>query len=363
LHFPFPAVVVAPIPYSPLPHPYQFRAGDRARTGDVQLGKLAFYQLNYAREVFREPAVGIEPTTARLRIECSTTELRWLASLARSAPVLSGVARAQRLTPIPLPSSALARTRTVTPYGTTPSRWRVYQFHHQGDKTDFRRRHRTSERHPLRESKPPCKTTGPTGLEPATSRVTVECSNQAELRPLNSPRTALGCSGANVYLKSQTLRVCSSSSLLEGPRTALGLFRGLRLSEVANASRLLPFNLSSNLLSHAKHRVATQHSPYGSRTRLCTVKGCRPEPIDERGGLARQPGPGAFYESLALSRSLLILPLSDSGNGIRTRVPALRGPCPRPLDDTAVFLCAERTRPFPSTSRFNFQTSNRPGGT
>src|SRR5262245_14757458 len=25
----------------------------------------------------REPAVGIEPTTARLRIECSTTELRW----------------------------------------------------------------------------------------------------------------------------------------------------------------------------------------------------------------------------------------------------------------------------------------------
>src|SRR6185369_16738433 len=27
------------------------RAGDRTRTGDVQLGKLAFYQLNYAREL------------------------------------------------------------------------------------------------------------------------------------------------------------------------------------------------------------------------------------------------------------------------------------------------------------------------
>jgi hypothetical protein len=25
-------------------------AGDRTRTGDVQLGKLAFYQLNYARD-------------------------------------------------------------------------------------------------------------------------------------------------------------------------------------------------------------------------------------------------------------------------------------------------------------------------
>ncbi len=30
---------------------------------------------------------------------------------------------------------ALARTRTVTPCGTTPSRWRVYQFHHQGPST------------------------------------------------------------------------------------------------------------------------------------------------------------------------------------------------------------------------------------
>ena len=46
----------------------------------------------------------------------------------------------------------------------------------------------------------PKKTTGPTGLEPATSRVTVECSNQAELRPQlpesgseppSSPRTFL----------------------------------------------------------------------------------------------------------------------------------------------------------------------------
>jgi hypothetical protein len=55
----------------------------------------------------REPPVGIEPTTARLRIECSTAELRWR-------------------------ENALARTRTATPFGTTPSRWRVYQFHHQG---------------------------------------------------------------------------------------------------------------------------------------------------------------------------------------------------------------------------------------
>ena len=35
------------------------RAGDRTRTGDVQLGKLAFYQLNYARDCL--PWLGLPP--------------------------------------------------------------------------------------------------------------------------------------------------------------------------------------------------------------------------------------------------------------------------------------------------------------
>src|SRR5438067_4265220 len=81
--------------------------------------------------------------TARLRIGCSTTELLWRNS-----------------------ANALERTRTAMPFGTTPSRWRVYQFHHQGASLSF----------------DISKRTGPTGLEPATSRVTVECSNQTELR-------------------------------------------------------------------------------------------------------------------------------------------------------------------------------------
>src|ERR1019366_608066 len=68
---------------------------------------------------------------------------------------------------------ALTRIRTETPYGTTPSRWRVYQFHHQGDYLDI--------------GTPT--TTGATGFEPATSRVTVECSNQTELRPQRTFRT------------------------------------------------------------------------------------------------------------------------------------------------------------------------------
>ena len=96
-----------------------------------------------------------ELMTARLRIGCSTTELLW--------QVLA---------------SALERTRTAMPYGTTPSRWRVYQFHHQGNITSLA----ANLREPLSPTSP-YHITGPTGLEPATSRVTVECSNQAELRP------------------------------------------------------------------------------------------------------------------------------------------------------------------------------------
>ena len=57
----------------------------------------------------REPPVRFELTTARLRIESSTPELRWR-----------------------IQNNALERTRTAMPFGTTPSRWRVYQFHHQG---------------------------------------------------------------------------------------------------------------------------------------------------------------------------------------------------------------------------------------
>ena len=85
--------------------------------------------------------------------------------------------------------SALARTRTATPFGTTPSRWRVYQFHHQGKLPREEGCGRGAATpvslnlRPLPSAPCPALTTGPTGLEPATSRVTVECSNQTELRP------------------------------------------------------------------------------------------------------------------------------------------------------------------------------------
>src|SRR5438046_10380912 len=74
---------------------------------------------------------------------------------------------------------ALERTRTAMPFGTTPSRWRVYQFHHQGKTTAICEELVAGCSPPA----PSSLHTGPTGLEPATSRVTVECSNQTELRP------------------------------------------------------------------------------------------------------------------------------------------------------------------------------------
>ena len=68
------------------------RAGDRIRTGDLNLGKVALYRLSYTRVccslqpaacraggVLPEPPVGFEPTTAALRMRCSTPELRWRA--------------------------------------------------------------------------------------------------------------------------------------------------------------------------------------------------------------------------------------------------------------------------------------------
>src|SRR5258705_11146686 len=85
-----------------------------------------------------EPLVGFEPTTARLRIECSTPELQW-----------------QRTTRMPWRGFEPRRLSAPPPQ--------------DGVSTSFTTRART---------------TGPTGLEPATSRVTVECSNQTELRPL-----------------------------------------------------------------------------------------------------------------------------------------------------------------------------------
>ena len=61
-----------------------FRAGDRTRTGDVQLGKLAFYQLNYARDT-RAIIANIRPGTSGRGIRRAVTSLRALSARADKA--------------------------------------------------------------------------------------------------------------------------------------------------------------------------------------------------------------------------------------------------------------------------------------
>jgi hypothetical protein len=96
--------------------------------------------------LLREPPVRFELTTARLRIESSTPELRWRIQVMRFKQCPGADSNRYAFRHHPLKMACLP----ISPPGPTTL---------QLEKT------------------------GPTGLEPATSRVTVECSNQTELRP------------------------------------------------------------------------------------------------------------------------------------------------------------------------------------
>ena len=57
--------------------PLFFGAGDEARTRYLDLGKVALYQMSYARKRRRYcgtlvPPVGVEPTTRGFSVRCST---------------------------------------------------------------------------------------------------------------------------------------------------------------------------------------------------------------------------------------------------------------------------------------------------
>ena len=47
-----------------------FGAGDEARTRYLDLGKVALYQMSYAREMV--PQAGVEPATRGFSVRCST---------------------------------------------------------------------------------------------------------------------------------------------------------------------------------------------------------------------------------------------------------------------------------------------------
>ena len=68
--------------FEPLPYPFHkkerhpkgvllfYGAGDEARTRYLDLGKVALYQMSYARKMV--PPVGVEPTTRGFSVRCST---------------------------------------------------------------------------------------------------------------------------------------------------------------------------------------------------------------------------------------------------------------------------------------------------
>ena len=70
----------------------------------------------------KEPQIGIEPLTARLRIECSTTELLWRIDHPHRRPAA----------PAP-PDGCPGADSNRDAFRHHPLKWRVYQFHHQGN--------------------------------------------------------------------------------------------------------------------------------------------------------------------------------------------------------------------------------------
>jgi hypothetical protein len=127
---------------------------DRVRNG------LRSTSLAYSNS---EPAVGIEPTTARLRIECSTTELRWRSSRCSvSCPGADSNRDALRHHPLKMACLPISPPGPAVPC--------IPSLHFP----------------PLPLHFLPCNTllrTGLTGLEPATSGVTDRHSNQLSYSP------------------------------------------------------------------------------------------------------------------------------------------------------------------------------------
>ena len=125
----------------------------------------------------REPQIGIEPTTARLRIECSTTELLW--RLPRRARSGRTGASCTTYAPHDLPICRCAcpgADSNRDAFRHHPLKMACLPISPPGQPSAAANRNRAELTSCLH-------LTGATGLEPATSRVTVECSNQTELRP------------------------------------------------------------------------------------------------------------------------------------------------------------------------------------
>jgi hypothetical protein len=150
-----------------------------SRTRETRSAPVADSDRRFDYLRISEPAVGIEPTTARLRIGCSTTELRWRAAGEPTEGCPGADSNRDAFRHHPLKMACLP----ISPPGPNESGMR----------------HRTSIPAWAGESRfaIPYVRTGLTGLEPATSGVTDRHSNQAELQPPDVPSTSATCAVPN----------------------------------------------------------------------------------------------------------------------------------------------------------------------
>src|SRR3954469_1206382 len=154
---------------------------------DVENGKSAqpvrrLRAFSMSKPFQSEPQVRIELTTARLRIGCSTPELLW--QVLANGPSTGGVAvKAPPCATLYSQRHWHLKRRAVprVPWSGLEPLCLSAPPPQDGVSTNFTTRAFAAAR--VTDCEPVQKTTGPTGLEPATSRVTVECSNQTELRP------------------------------------------------------------------------------------------------------------------------------------------------------------------------------------
>ncbi len=168
--------------------------------------------------------------TARLRIVCSTTELLWrippIALHGRLAQQNRRIHKYFHFTRDPI--APLKQQKRMPSRGLEPRRLSALPPQSSVSTNSTTRANNISTALPLQLHLNETPSTGATGLEPATSRVTVECSNQTELRPLTRLLLNHNQPQSRPKLTRQPIPTPGTSYSPNGSRTRLSTLKGSR---------------------------------------------------------------------------------------------------------------------------------------